>query len=82
VVYASGREGWAVLDLKDEHKDMTPLLETILHRVLPPIADPEQPFQMLVTMLDYDNYVGALRSAASLTGRSVMAIHGRREAQR
>jgi len=60
VVYASGREGWASLDLEDERKDMTPLLETILHRVLPPIADPEQPFQMLVTMLDYDNYVGRI----------------------
>src|SRR5574343_1468324 len=60
VVYASGRDGWAALDLEDERKDMTPLLETILHRVLPPIADPEQPFQMLVTMLDYDNYLGRI----------------------
>src|SRR5574343_1414453 len=60
VVYASGRDGWAALDLEDERKDMTPLLETILHRVLPPIADPEQPFQMLVTMLDHDYYVGCI----------------------
>ena len=60
IVYASGKDGWAALDLEDERKDMTPLLETILHRVLPPVADPEQPFQMLVTMLDYDNYVGRI----------------------
>lgn len=60
IIYASGRDGWAALSLEDERKDMTPLLEAILHRVLPPIADPEQPFQMLVTMLDYDNYVGRI----------------------
>ena len=40
--------------------DMTPLLETILHRVLPPVADVDGPFQMLVTMLDYDNYIGRI----------------------
>ncbi len=60
VVYASGRDGWASLNLEDERKDMTPLLETILHRVLPPVADAELPFQMLATMLDYDNYVGRI----------------------
>lgn len=60
IVYASGKEGWAAMSLEDERKDMTPLLETILHRVLPPIADSEQPFQMLVTMLDYDNYLGRI----------------------
>ena len=54
---------------------MTPLLETILHRVLPPIADPEQPFQMLVTMLDYDNYVGRIaigRIGEPVAPRSLM----------
>lgn len=60
IVYASGKEGWAALSLDEERKDMTPLLDTILLRVLPPIADPEQPFQMFVTMLDYDNYVGRI----------------------
>jgi GTP-binding protein len=60
VVYASGREGYAALDLDDERKDMKPLLDVIIHRVLPPIADPEKPLQMLVTMLDYDSYVGRI----------------------
>lgn len=60
IVFASGREGIATLDLDDESKDMKPLLDTILHRVLPPIADPEKPFQMLVTMLDYDSYIGRI----------------------
>ena len=44
------KEGRSTLDLVDEAVDMKPLLDTIIHRVLPPVADPEQPFQMLVTM--------------------------------
>ncbi len=60
IVYASGKDGYATLDLDEPRDSMKPLLETILHRVLPPIADPELPFQMLVTMLDYDSYVGRI----------------------
>jgi GTP-binding protein len=60
IVYASGKDGIATLDLDEEAKDMKPVLETILHRVLPPVADPEKPFQMLITMLDYDSYVGRI----------------------
>ncbi|MFH1798895.1 MAG: translational GTPase TypA [Candidatus Omnitrophota bacterium] len=60
IVYASGKDGYATLDLDEPRESVKPLLETILHRVLPPIADPERPFQMLVTMLDYDSYVGLI----------------------
>ncbi|MDD3088359.1 MAG: translational GTPase TypA [Candidatus Omnitrophica bacterium] len=58
IVYASGKDGYATLDLDEPGDSVKPLLETILHRVLPPVADPDLPFQMLVTMLDYDPYVG------------------------
>jgi GTP-binding protein len=60
IVYASGKDGYAIIDLDDPKDSMKPLLETILHRVLPPIADPDLPFQMLITMLDYDSYVGRI----------------------
>ena len=60
IVYASGKDGYATLDLDEPRESVKPLLETILHRVLPPVADPEMPFQMLVTMLDYDSYVGLI----------------------
>jgi len=60
IVYASGKDGYATLDLDEPGESVKPLLETILHRVLPPIADPDKPFQMLVTMLDYDSYVGII----------------------
>ncbi|MEA1928856.1 MAG: GTP-binding protein, partial [Candidatus Auribacterota bacterium] len=60
IVYASGKYGSAILDLADPRRDMKPLLDMILRRVLPPLADPDKPFQMLVTLLDYDSYVGQI----------------------
>lgn len=60
IVYASGKDGYATLDVDEPSDSMKPLLETMLHRVLPPIANPEMPLQMLVTMLDYDSYVGRI----------------------
>ena len=69
IVYASGKEGWAKMNLEDPNVDITPLLETIMHRVLPPVADIEAPFQMLVTMLAYDPYVGHVAIGRISTGR-------------
>ena len=68
VVFASGKDGVAVINLEDERKDISPLLETILHRVLPPVADVDQPLQMLVTMLDYDSYVGRMGIGRIING--------------
>ncbi len=69
IVYASAKEGWSTLDLEVRTQDMKPLLDTILHRVLPPVADPELPFQMLVTMLDYDSYVGRIATGRIFHGK-------------
>ncbi|MBU4304591.1 MAG: translational GTPase TypA [Candidatus Omnitrophica bacterium] len=69
VVFASGKEGIATLDLEEKGTDLKPLLDTILHRVLPPIADPEKPFQMLITMLDYDSYVGRISIGRIVHGK-------------
>ena len=60
IVYTSGKEGYAKFKIEDDNTDITPLLDTMLHRVLPPIGDIDQDFQMLVTMIDYDNYVGRI----------------------
>lgn len=60
IVYASGKEGRTTLELDEKGSDMKPLLDTIVHRVLPPVADPDRPFQMLVTMLEYDSYIGRI----------------------
>ena len=60
IVYASGRDGYATLDLDEPSDNIKPLLDTILHRVLPPVANPALPFQMLVTMIDYNSYFGRI----------------------
>ncbi len=60
IVFASGKEGRTTLDLDEDNQNMKPLLDTIIHRVLPPVADPDKPFQMLVTILDYDSYIGRI----------------------
>ena len=61
-VYAVGRQGTAKLDLKDEGKDLMPLLDTILKHV-PPANTPEQatkPLAAQVFNLGYDNFLGRL----------------------
>src|SRR4029077_15711646 len=59
-VYASGRQGWATLELKTPSKDLKPLFETIVKHVPPPLAHADKPFQMLVTMLDYNDFAGRI----------------------
>jgi len=58
VVYASSKEGWAVHNLEDERKDLSPLCEVITTHIKAPNVDISKPFSMLVTTLDYDNFVG------------------------
>ncbi|MBF0472877.1 MAG: translational GTPase TypA, partial [Nitrospirae bacterium] len=70
IVYASGKQGTATLDLSEPGTDLKPLLDTILLRVLPPVADPEKPFQMLITMMDYDSYVGQISVGRIFHGKT------------
>ena len=60
VIYASGKQGTASLDLKTPGKDMTPIFETIIKYIGAPKVDPDKPLQMLVSSIDYDNYVGRI----------------------
>lgn len=64
VIYASGRAGWAVVDLKDPRENIFPLFNLILAHVPPPASDKEAPFSMIVTTREYDPYLGRI-----LTGR-------------
>ncbi len=57
-VFASGRQGWATAALDAARNDLSPLFELILAHVPPPHADPDAPFSMLATTLDYDPYLG------------------------
>ncbi len=58
-VYASGREGWAVAELEDARRDLTPLLDMIVEHVPPPVTR-EGPLQMLVAAMDHSDYVGRI----------------------
>ncbi|WP_116367960.1 translational GTPase TypA [Parahaliea mediterranea] len=60
VIYASALNGIAGLDDSDMADDMTPLFEMIVDKVSPPQVDLEGPFQMQVSALDYNSYVGVI----------------------
>ena len=68
VLYASGRNGWAVKDLKDEKKDLTPLFELILSYVSEPKCFKDKPFSMLVTTLEGDKFLGRILTGKILSG--------------
>ena len=59
-VYASAKEGYAMLELTDERKDMTALFETIIDYIPAPKGDPEAGTQVLISTIDYNEYVGRI----------------------
>jgi len=60
VVYASALNGYAALDADAREGDMTPLFETIVKHVSAPDVDANGPFQMQISTLDYNSYVGVI----------------------
>jgi GTP-binding protein len=60
IVYASAVNGYASLDDSVRSGDMTPLFEAIVAHCPPPTVDPDGPFRMRVSTLDYNSYVGAI----------------------
>jgi GTP-binding protein len=69
VVYASGRDGVATMDMDVTPVDLTPLFETIVANVPPPPMDADGPFQMLVSTIDYSPYLGRLAIGRVERGR-------------
>lgn len=60
ILYCSGRAGTASLDKDVPGEDLTPLFETILSYIQPPAGEEDKPFQMLVSSIDYNDYVGRI----------------------
>ncbi|HEY6153841.1 MAG TPA: translational GTPase TypA [Candidatus Udaeobacter sp.] len=80
IVYASAKNGFAVRDLHDQKQDMTALFEVILKDVPPPKISTEPFFQMLVSNLDYSDYLGRIALGRIVSGRvavgdSIVCIH-------
>ncbi|GAB6043927.1 translational GTPase TypA [Endothiovibrio diazotrophicus] len=69
VVYASGLGGFSGLDSSVREGDMTPLLQAIVDHVHPPQVEPEDPFQLQVSQLDYNSYVGVIGIGRITRGR-------------
>ena len=59
-VFASAKAGFAKTRLEDPEVDMSPLFETILQHIPAPEGDPEAPLQMLISTIDYNEYVGRI----------------------
>lgn len=67
-LFASGREGWAVHDLSQERKDISPLVDTIISHVPAPSCDANGPFKLLVTTLEADPFMGRILTGRILSG--------------
>lgn len=85
IVYASALHGYASLDDTAREGDMTPLYEAIMKHVSPPEVDREGPFQMRVSQLDYNNFVGLIGVGRIQRGKvrtnmpvSVVDRHGKK----
>lgn len=68
VVYAAARDGYTMKSLDDEKKNLEPLFETILEHVPSPSGSVDEPLQMQIFTLDYDNYVGKIGIARVFNG--------------
>lgn len=74
ILYASGRAGWAVKDLKDDKNNLDPLFETILSYVDEPDVDKDAPFSMLSTILNSDPYLGRILTGRIYSGRARVGL--------
>jgi GTP-binding protein len=69
VVYAAARDGYAKINLEDENVDLKPLFQTILNKVPKPEGSEENPLQLQVFTLDYDNFIGKIGIARIFNGK-------------
>ncbi len=69
ILYAAARDGYAKWSLEDENRDITPIFEAIIEHVPPPAGSKDNPTQIQVFTLDYDNYVGRIGIARIFNGQ-------------
>ena len=78
-IYASGRSGWATLDLNQPSDNLAPLFDLIVRHVPPPkvAENKDKPFQMLNVLIESDPFLGRLLTGRIASGKAVpgMAIH-------
>ncbi|NLH40288.1 MAG: translational GTPase TypA [Planctomycetes bacterium] len=69
VIFASAKEGWATMDLSKPNNNLKPVYDAIIHSIPAPKVDPDKPLQMLVTSLEYSDYVGRVGIGKVFAGR-------------
>jgi GTP-binding protein len=69
IVYTSAKMGYAKIDLSSDSDNMEPLFQIIKENVHPPEGDPTAPFQLLVTNIDYNDYIGRIATGKIFNGR-------------
>ena len=80
VVYASGRDGYAMMSPEEQGIDLRPLFEMIVNEVEPPEGDDSAPLQILFSNIEYDDYlgrigVGRVERGTVKAGQSVALCH-------
>jgi GTP-binding protein len=80
VIYASGRQGYAIHNLGDTPTDLGPMLDLIVDKVPAAAGDPDAPLLMQVATLDYDDYlgymaIGRMRAGKAKVGDRVLLAH-------
>jgi len=78
VVYTSAKQGYSGLDMQEIETSMTPLFTAIIRHAPPPAVDTEGPFQLQVSALDYNSYIGMIAigriSRGRITANSTVSI--------
>jgi GTP-binding protein len=87
IIYTSAKNGFAMRELHEKSEDMTPLFQAIVQHVPPPNVSSQPFFQMLVSNLDYSDYVGRIALGRIVSGRvtvgdSIVCIHRDGRAER
>lgn len=88
VVYASARDGYAMKEVGDESDNLIPLFEEILEYIPAPEGEAEEPLQLLVSNIDYDEYVGRIaigrieRGSVKMGQQAVICSYGSEEKPR
>ena len=80
VVYASGRDGYAMLSPDEQGTDLKPLFEMIVNEIQPPCGEEDAPLQLLISNIEYDDYlgrigVGRVERGCVKAGQSVALCH-------
>ncbi|MBJ6726648.1 translational GTPase TypA [Geomesophilobacter sediminis] len=69
IAYTSAKMGYAMIDLEHPSENMEPLFQMIKDNVHPPEGNPDAPFQLLVTNIDYNDYIGRIATGKIFNGK-------------